>query len=102
MIKFDDPEEQLLANNYYKGSHVGYYLDRAANLGYEELFKHLVRQHVAVCKDNSCYCECGSKRSVSLMFKCLYCGAFFCQSCAEIHFGMTRKEYNKTNEIHSP
>jgi hypothetical protein len=26
-------------------------------------------------------------------YKCLYCGLFFCQPCAEIHFGATTKEW---------
>jgi hypothetical protein len=38
-------------------------------------------------------CECGKKRALLRMFRCLYCGCFFCQACAEIHFGKTREQY---------
>jgi len=38
-------------------------------------------------------CECGRCRPMLRMFRCLYCGCWFCQACAEVHFGKTRKEY---------
>ena len=40
-------------------------------------------------------CPCGTKRAVTLMYKCLYCGVWFCEWCAEAHFGKTREEYRK-------
>lgn len=38
-------------------------------------------------------CECGLLIPLRHMFRCLYCGCWFCQACAEVHFGKTRKEY---------
>lgn len=42
--------------------------------------------------------ECGGDCKVSYpvqnMYRCLYCGIFFCYNCAGKHFGKTRAEYN--------
>lgn len=38
-------------------------------------------------------CECGRCRPMLRMFRCLYCGCWFCQECAEAHFGKTREQY---------
>ncbi len=32
-------------------------------------------------------CSCGLKRALVMAYKCLYCGEWFCFTCAEIHFG---------------
>ncbi len=40
-------------------------------------------------------CPCGWARTITKMYKCLYCGVWFCKLCAEEHFGKTRKEYYK-------
>jgi len=37
--------------------------------------------------------RCGKVVSIEYAFRCLYCGFWFCQSCAEQHFGMTRAEH---------
>lgn len=39
-------------------------------------------------------CECDRSIPIRFMFRCLYCGIWLCQSCAEIHFGKTRDQYN--------
>jgi hypothetical protein len=33
------------------------------------------------------HCPCGKRDVWSSMFRCLYCGIFFCKECAQIHFG---------------
>ena len=38
-------------------------------------------------------CPCGWKRGLTKMYKCLYCDVWFCEFCAEVHFGKTRKAY---------
>ena len=38
-------------------------------------------------------CRCGWKRSVLKMYRCLYCGEWLCEVCAEKHFGKTREQY---------
>ena len=38
-------------------------------------------------------CRCGWKRTILKMYKCLYCGEWLCEACAEVHFGKTRAEY---------
>ncbi|VUD48583.1 hypothetical protein TDB9533_01262 [Thalassocella blandensis] len=30
-------------------------------------------------------------------FRCLYCGIFYCRTCAEKHFGQTVEEYKAIN-----
>lgn len=39
--------------------------------------------------------RCGCQKKVPIMhaFRCLYCGEWYCQTCAEDHFGMTREEW---------
>jgi len=39
-------------------------------------------------------CGCGLEAPIRFMYRCLYCGEFYCQSCAERHFGKTREQYN--------
>ena len=38
-------------------------------------------------------CGCGCKMPLRFAFKCLYCGEFYCQTCAEHHFGKTRAQW---------
>lgn len=38
-------------------------------------------------------CPCGRERGITQMYQCLYCKVWFCQSCAEQHFGKTVAEY---------
>lgn len=38
-------------------------------------------------------CPCGRDRAIEHSYKCLYCGVWFCESCAEEHFGETRSDY---------
>lgn len=38
-------------------------------------------------------CECKRRIPLRMLFKCLYCMCYFCQACAEIHFGKTRKQF---------
>ena len=38
-------------------------------------------------------CPCGRERALVLMYKCLFCDVWFCQQCAEAHFGKTRAEW---------
>ena len=40
-------------------------------------------------------CECGLNMPLRFAFRCLYCGQWYCTTCAEIHFGKTREQYNK-------
>lgn len=38
-------------------------------------------------------CGCGLTMPLRFAFKCLYCGEFYCQVCAEHHFGKTRAQW---------
>lgn len=38
-------------------------------------------------------CPCGRKRGITMMYRCLYCKIWFCQWCAEDHFGKTVEQY---------
>lgn len=46
-------------------------------------------------------CRCGWNRSMTYMFRCLYCKELFCQHCAELHFGQTVEEYRAENPVES-
>ncbi len=38
-------------------------------------------------------CGCGHAAPLRFLYRCLYCGLFFCERCAEAHFGKTKEEY---------
>jgi predicted sulfurtransferase len=40
---------------------------------------------------------CGWPRSIKRMVRCLYCSIWYCERCAEEHFGETRADYRKRN-----
>lgn len=42
--------------------------------------------------------DCGQVRAITLAYRCLYCGAWFCMACAEVHFGKTVAEYDATKQ----
>ncbi len=50
-------------------------------------FKEAMKSHVT--------CKCNTCAPLRFMYRCLYCGEFFCLHCAEIHFGKTRSEYRR-------
>ena len=43
---------------------------------------------------------CGCGRTIPLRFaiRCLYCGEYYCEACAEVHFGETREEYRRRHK----
>jgi len=43
-------------------------------------------------------CRCGDEVGLVVAYRCLYCDAWFCEPCAEDHFGMTVDEYHKQDE----
>jgi hypothetical protein len=44
-------------------------------------------------------CRCGRKIVVWKMYRCYYCGEYYCEQCAPEHFGMTRAEYKEQEFI---
>ena len=44
-------------------------------------------------------CFCGSDVSLLESYKCLYCDVWFCEACAEDHFGKTVAEYMEENHV---
>lgn len=57
--------------------------------------ERLKQQHLDAANTQTITCSCGQKRHLTLAFKCLYCGQWFCFSCAEQHFGKTVEEYRE-------
>ena len=39
-------------------------------------------------------CVCDSEISLYEAYRCLYCGIWWCEPCAEEHFGQTISEYH--------
>lgn len=39
------------------------------------------------------FCACSQRLPVYRAFRCLYCGEFYCTTCGERHFGMTKREW---------
>lgn len=46
-------------------------------------------------------CGCGARVPLRFMYRCYYCFEYFCESCAPMHFGATRDEYEKNKELMS-
>jgi hypothetical protein len=42
-------------------------------------------------------CPCGRERAINRAVRCLYCDIWYCETCAEEHFGETRADYRKRN-----
>jgi hypothetical protein len=40
-------------------------------------------------------CCCGQRRALTHAYRCLYCGEWYCTTCAEIHFGKTLAEFRE-------
>lgn len=74
-------------------SDLGFYLERAESS--KEKQKILKAQHMDLCAGTmTTMCpDCRQLRHFTLLFKCLYCGVYFCRNCAEKHFGKTIDEY---------
>jgi hypothetical protein len=47
-------------------------------------------------------CPCGTRAPVRFLFRCLYCGVWFCQSCAEVHFGKKRSDVSASPAMATP
>lgn len=47
-----------------------------------------------------CYCQ--RKVPPHQAYKCLYCGEWYCQPCAEAHFGQTIAHYRAQHPVHGP
>ena len=50
-------------------------------------------QHADALIKGTVTCGCGQARALTMAFRCLYCGEWFCRNCAEIHFGQTVQEW---------
>ena len=44
-------------------------------------------------------CRCGRERSIMLMYQCLYCKEWYCETCAEQHFGQTVADYREKHPV---
>jgi len=56
------------------------------------------RQLGEVLAEGYVTCGCDTCLDFAHAYKCLYCGEWYCQSCAEAHFGQTRVDYNDGKE----
>lgn len=54
-------------------------------------------------EDGLVSCVCGNEIALHQSFRCLYCGIWWCEPCAENHFGQTVEEYhgNKQTVLHT-
>ena len=59
----------------------------------EEHVAFVKRQAMEIFTEGSITCFCGDEISLLEAYKCLYCDGWFCEPCAEEHFGKTVKEY---------
>lgn len=65
--------------------------ERAKKLNWmEQQTKLIVKQHSlgVPVRHVKMKCGCGTEKRLIDMFRCLYCGIYYCKWCAEEHFGM--------------
>ncbi len=82
----------------FNGRRAVFLLDSSA--GYDAM-KHkspeasmaFIAQQRQQAKKGSVECECERVIPLRFVYRCLYCGIWLCQECAEIHFGKTREQY---------
>lgn len=60
----------------------------------EDQLKCVNAQLKAANENRPLICMCGKQFLMQHMFRCLYCGEWFCKECAEAHFGQTQEEYD--------
>ena len=67
-------------------------VDRPARTDDEYRLKRVLtrRQIESVRLGEYVPCPCGRKIDLSAAYKCLFCGVWFCRTCAERHFGPQR------------
>ena len=67
----------------------------------EEKTKRIFAQTNEVFEIRTTKVTCGCRRIISIifMFKCFYCGEYYCDECAPHHFGKTREEYRKEEAL---
>jgi len=46
----------------------------------------LLKQTREAMRTNTVTCTCGVNKKAFQMYKCFYCGLFFCRICAKEHF----------------
>lgn len=56
----------------------------------------IFKQTMEIDLNGATACGCGKEINALNSFRCVYCGQFMCVKCAEVHFGVTREEYDKT------
>lgn len=45
-------------------------------------------------------CPCGHRAVIWALYRCLYCGIFFCKTCAQEHFGYSiPNEYSRNEQV---
>lgn len=67
------------------------YLERAAS--HPEKRQRVKIQHETACEHGAIVCGCGIRRGISIAYRCLYCGEWFCAGCAQVHFGESLEAY---------
>ena len=59
----------------------------------------LQQQYHEASNEGSIHCCCGQIRALTMAYRCLYCGLWFCQSCAELHFGLTLQQWIEKKRV---
>lgn len=61
--------------------------------------QQLLRDQHNQSQEGIIVCPCGWRRALTMAFRCLYCGIWFCLPCAEKHFNMSIQEWLLKREI---
>lgn len=80
-----NPQSEIPNPQFDVGTDGNSYLWRAT----KEQQQILRQQWDDIHNHNHLRCPCGQLRALTNSFRCLYCGIWFCQPCAELHFGQS-------------
>ena len=54
------------------------------------------KQYTCAVRQQDIRCgTCNRPFRIERLYRCYYCGIFYCEHCAGKHFGKTREQYNK-------
>jgi len=56
----------------------------------------LDRQIGQVRRNNRATCMCGKYECIVNMYRCYFCGVWFCFECMKLHLGQSVQEYHKS------
>ena len=72
-----------------------WYWRRAERNGHPDKAARMREQWKEAFTQTTVHCGCGRLRALTMAFRCIYCGEWYCLPCAEAHFGEGVLEHDR-------